>query len=162
MAPLVLIRPKSLWFLWRIRKRFELAGQLWELGGWRSAWMIVWPDFERDAAALPPVQRLEAAVQLARMMEQDGSAKRGAQVLHRLEALASQSDLPPELRFKFWELNARCLVWIGDVPSAVAAIGVAISLAPDPAARAKLSAMLAEFYFLQGEIDKALEAATTP
>jgi hypothetical protein len=145
-----------------VRKRFELAGQLWELGGRRSAWMIAWPDFERDGAALPPVQRLEAGVQLAQMMEQDGSAKRGAQVLHGLEALASQSDLPPELRFQFWELNARCLVWVGELPSAVAAIGTAIGLTPDPAAKAKLRAMLAEFYLIKGEIDKALETATTP
>ena len=143
-----------------LRERFLLSDQLWELGGHRSAWMGVWHDFERDGAALPPADRLQLGTQLARMMAEDGSPKHGAQVLHKLKDLASQENLPRELRFEFWELNAQCLVGVGEMQLGSAAVKNALALTPTPLAKAKLNALLAEFYFMQGEIDKALEAAT--
>jgi hypothetical protein len=143
-----------------VRERFRLASQLWDLGGRRSAWMAVWHDYGRDSAALPPSQRLLAGMQLADMMERDESADKGARVLQQLEAISALPEISPEDRFRFWELNARCLIGIGEMDSAVIAIEHAKSIAPDPEARAVLDAMLAEYYLLQREIDKALEAAT--
>ena len=145
-----------------LRERFELADELWNLGGHRSARMMVGGDYNRDGAALPTEDRLRYGIRLARMMQDDGSSDHGAQVLHALETLASATDLPRDLRFTFWELNARCLVGVGGMEQAIVAINNAIMLAPDPAAKAKLVALRAEFYFVQAEIAQALQAATEP
>ena len=145
-----------------LRERFELADELWNLGGHRSARMMVWGDYNRDGAALPTEDRLRYGIRLARMMQDDESSDHGAQVLHALETLASATDLPRELRFTFWELNARCLVGVGGMEQASVAINNALALALDPAAKAKLVALRAEFYFVQAEIAQALQAATEP
>src|SRR5207249_4726222 len=91
-----------------LRGLLDIARELWQIGGRRSAWMVLVGAFDRDSSALSPVERLRIGIELAQMMVDDEMPERAAPVLHSLLEDAGQATVPEALIALFWQLQARC------------------------------------------------------
>lgn len=139
-----------------VRKRYQLAVDMWESGGKRSAWMLFCGLFDRDGSALSPNERLEIGLGLASMMLRDDAGDHAVRVTQAILGLAENMPDSQANKFKFWELHAECLVEVCAYPEAVDALNRAIILAPNDDLKARLEALLAEVHCLQGEIGNVL------
>jgi tetratricopeptide (TPR) repeat protein len=134
----------------------EIAQDLWDLGGRRSAWMMLRDRFTRSATTLEPAERLRIGVCLATMQVEDKDADGAARTLHDLVPLADHlPDGDPE-KAAFWRLWARCLTEAGYYGDATTALERAAALCPPDATREELRAQLGELHLLQGDPDAAL------
>ncbi len=134
-----------------LRGLLDIARELWQIGGRRTAWMILAGAFERDASALSPTDRLQIGIELAQMMVDDEMPQSSARVLHNLLHDARQPTVPASATAQFWQLQGRCFRDLCAYDDALGAIRQALTTASDENSRDRLMAERAEILLLQGE-----------
>jgi hypothetical protein len=139
--------------LWRVGLDLE------QFGARRSAWYLVWGEFNKTGASLGNEQRLRIGSWLTQLMLEDDCAEFALRTIRDVEGLAQ--NLPPEdeTRKTFELLWIRTLVENHLYGDAVSAMQTVLAVLEDSEARANLISDLCELHLLQGELSKALECA---
>jgi hypothetical protein len=136
----------------------RIAFDLAQIGGTRSAWMMMTHPFLESAQHLEVAQRIDIGIRLSRLLLDDDSAESARQVLEKIlpniEALHDDDTTV----FSFWLLRSRCFIQLCAYEEAINSLQLTASVAMDGDSQDLVSAEVAELHFLQGEIDKALEA----
>jgi len=141
-----------------VSQRYQLACELWDFGGKRSAWQSFLSIFDRDGTALPEDKRLEIGLGLASMMLRDEASDEAVRVTDSILGIVNRisNDTLQKRQYDFWKLRSESLIQVYAYPEAVKALKQAISLAPNENLRVELEGKLAEIHCLQGEISSAL------
>lgn len=139
-----------------LRELSKVAFELWQLGGRRRALVMLRGDFDRGAPDLGSDERLVIGIRLARMMIEGGEPNFAVSVLSRLQSDTDQLPETDPRKEEFWSLQFRCYMNLCAYDQAVSAIQNALRLMSDKQAKARLEASLAEIYFLQGCLERAM------
>lgn len=142
-----------------LRELTKVAVDLSELGGKRSAWMLLSSEYERGASTLEPAERLKIGSTLAEMMLKDGDAKRAAYIIKELLPLVDGPTSQNSEKIYLMKLWCTCLVEVGAYSEAAAAIEQTIGLISENREKEELQAQLAELHFFYGQIDVALSSS---
>ena len=137
-----------------LRGLLEIAKELWQLGGRRSAWMLLAGAFDRDASALAPADRLRIGIETSQMMVDDEMPDRAAPILDQLQQDAGNPTVPEELTVLFYQLQVRCFRDLCAYHQALQAIQNALTTTADEFSRTRLTAEWVEILLLQGEEER--------
>jgi hypothetical protein len=133
----------------------RIAFDLAQIGGVRSAWMMLAHPFLENAQNLDSPQRIDTGLKLSQLLLDDDSAGSARQVLEKIlpdiEALHDDDATV----FSFWHLRSRCFVQLCVYDEAVNSLELTACVAPDDESQARVAADVAELHFLQSDIDKA-------
>jgi hypothetical protein len=140
------------------RMLFDIARELWQKGGRRTAWMMIAGTFDREASALTTEHRLQYGMELAQMMLDDNAAESAGPILHALAHDAVMASVPDDLKLRFWQLQARGFDDLCAYDQTLQAIDRALTSNLDENNRSRLIAERAEIRMLQGDEDESLES----
>ena len=137
-----------------------LANDLWDLGGRRSSWMALNGEFARTYSSLSVPTRIKIGTRLLRMLLDDDEPASARGWADQFDV--DVTGLPGSDTQKAFglEVLAEWYLQMCGYNQATAAFGNAISSA-QTAAAGRLNAQLREMHFLQGELEKVLDAAAT-
>jgi hypothetical protein len=140
-----------------LRQLNTLASELLRLGAKRSAWRILWGEFELGKDSLPESEQLEIGLNLIALMIGEDAGDRPARLMEKLKPIAETLDDSDPIKARFYILQARALASACAYEPAVGAYEKGISLTDAPEVKEILGAELAEMHFLQGEFVRARE-----
>jgi hypothetical protein len=139
------------------RSLFDLARELWQKGGKRTAWTMIAGVFQRESPTLSAENRLQYGMELAQMMLDDDASDSAGPILHDLARDAELTSIPGDLKGRFWRLQARGFGDLCAYDQALQAIDRALARPQDDESRLRLIAERAEIRMLQGDDDPSLE-----
>ena len=141
----------------QLDRALDVARQLAEAGGQRTAWTTFYGFYNRLGSSLAPETRIGYAMELAELMLSDDNVSLPAMILSEFEIVVGKPEQPTDVQMRFLKLWARCLGKVGDT-RAIDAHELAESLEPDAASRLQLFAERAELLLLHGRTSEALAA----
>ncbi|MCH7688262.1 MAG: SIR2 family protein, partial [Planctomycetes bacterium] len=140
-----------------ILKEFsQIAFDLYEIGGKRSAWMMLDREFQKKSKSLELETRVRIGTRLLEMMNADGvpdSAK------HWIRTFAQDVKQLPDDDLKSQSLQtiAQLFDAMCDYDEAVITVENSITATTDPVESSSLRSHLKEMHFLQGQLSRVLE-----
>jgi hypothetical protein len=140
------------------RTLFDIARELWQKGGKRTAWMMIAGTYDREASTLTTEHRLQYGMELVQMMLDDDAADSAGPILYTLTRDAEMAFVREDLKLRFWQLQARGFGDLCAYDQALQAIDRALSSNLDQNNRSRLIAERAEIRMLQGDDDESLES----
>lgn len=138
-----------------MRRRLELAHELWRVGGHRTAALDMNDLLFREGTNLSRNERMRFGLDVAEMLLDDELERYAASVLQRLLSDVEAPDIPAEAAGQFRRLHIRCMNELCAYHETLAAIDRALLLTMGEE-RTRLQAQRAEIQLLQGHLDEAV------
>jgi hypothetical protein len=142
-----------------LRELWNIARFQSEVGGKRSAWMLLKGEFTRHGISLDNADQFEIGMWLLDAMLEDNSPREALEVVVIIEQLDKYLSSDNNIKRRFLEFRARIMIEMCAYDDAVTSLEQAIQLSNDKKIRDRLVAELSELHLLQGAIDRALNSA---
>lgn len=137
-----------------IRRSFELARELWNAGGLRTAALHMHGALTRQTNTLPPNDDITYSLEAVEYLLKDGLDQHALSLMNRVESLLLQTAPDSPSRAHYHRLLSRCFTARADLDRLQSVAAVAMTSAT-PTEKNCLKAEIAEYYMLSGDIAQA-------
>lgn len=138
----------------------EIAKWVYNLGGKRSSWIILYSEFHRYFDKLSLDKQVEIGFWLIRVLLEDRKITQASSVCQKLEKKIVANDDLNEEKEECFLLKSEVILASGDIDSAISTITEALAASKNNVKRTQLEAQLSELYFFVGDMENALHFAS--
>lgn len=139
----------------RLLEIHRISADLWAADSHRSAWMLLFGEYERLAEQVSTTNRVTIGLYLSGMMLDDDGALWASRILAGLQPLIESTVTPDAQRLSFWKLWAKCSLMGWNYEQTLSGLNNARRLEPSNSEIDLIDASIAESAYLFGEIPSA-------